>query len=351
MSSHPSESSNRAVLEAVLERITYANEETGYPVAHVLTPHSGRELLTVVGNLLGIQPGESLRLEGCWRSHPQYGRQFEVQHYTTVLLATIQGIRRYLGSGLIKGIGPKMAERIVAHFALETLRIIEEESARLIEVPGLGPKRQARITAAWAEQQTIKEVMLFLQGVGVSTSLAVRIYKTYQDGATSVVQHEPYRLAADVWGIGLKTADQIAQRLGIPHDSPAHVKAGLQFTLSAASEEGHCYLPRHALVAQAMDILGVEAPLTEQCLDELVQEGGVIQEAVLPAPAVEPGGPAADDEIPAATRAEGSANGTEQGTQAVYLVPFYRAERSLAHGLRRRLHAPQERLPAFHAVN
>src|SRR5262249_3476863 len=161
------------------------------------TARSGSDLITVVGNLLGVQPGESLRLAGRWKSHPQYGRQFEVQQYTTLLPATLQGIRRYLGSGLIKVIGPKMAERSVEHFALDTLRIIEEESERLIEVPGLGPKRQARITAAWEEQKAIKEVMVFLQGVGVSTSLGVRIYKTYKDGAISVVKNEPYRLAAD----------------------------------------------------------------------------------------------------------------------------------------------------------
>jgi exodeoxyribonuclease V alpha subunit len=141
----------------VLERITYANEETGYTVARVAT-RSSKDLLTVVGNLLGAQPGESLRMEGHWKSHPQYGRQFEVRSYTTVLPATIQGIRRYLGSGLIKGIGPKMAERIVRHFDLDTLRIIEEEPARLSEVAGLGPKRTAMIGRAWAEQQQIKAV-------------------------------------------------------------------------------------------------------------------------------------------------------------------------------------------------
>jgi exodeoxyribonuclease V alpha subunit len=146
-----------ATLEAVLERITYANEETGYTVARVTTRGS-KDLLTVMGNLLGAQPGESLRLQGHWKSHPQYGRQFEVQAYTTTLPATIQGIRRYLGSGLIKGIGPKMAGRIVAHFDLDTLRVIEEEPTRLAEVPGLGPKRTAMIARAWAEQQQIKAV-------------------------------------------------------------------------------------------------------------------------------------------------------------------------------------------------
>jgi exodeoxyribonuclease V alpha subunit len=154
-----------------------------------------------------------------------------------------------------------MAERIVAHFDAETLRMIEEEPGRLVEVPGLGPKRTSLITRVWEEQKAIKEVMVFLQGVGVSTSLAVRIYKTYRDSAIAIVQREPYRLAADVWGIGFKTADKIAQSLGIPHDSPERVKAGIQFTLSEASDEGHCYLPQPLLLAQAATILGVEEAL------------------------------------------------------------------------------------------
>jgi exodeoxyribonuclease V alpha subunit len=257
-----------ATLDAVLERITYANEETGYTVARVATNRSS-DLLTVIGPLLGAQPGESLCLRGRWTSHPQYGRQFQVETYTTVLPATIQGIRRYLGSGLIKGIGPKMAERIVDHFGEDTLRLIEEEPGRLVEVPGLGPKRTAMITAAWAEQQAIKEVMVFLQGVGVSTSLGVRIYKTYRDEAIEVVRREPYRLAGDVWGIGFKTADQLARSLGIPHDSAQRVKAGLQFALSQAAEDGHCYLPETELVAKATELLEVDLGLAGRCLEEL----------------------------------------------------------------------------------
>src|SRR5205814_2655832 len=179
---------------------------------------SGTDLLTVVGSLLGVQPGESLRLVGRWGSHPKYGRQFEVHSFTTVLPATVQGIERYLGSGLIKGIGPRMAARIVAHFGADTLRVIEEEAGRLVEVPGLGPKRTTMIGTAWEEQKAIKEVMVFLQGVGVSTSLAVRIYRKYGDASISVVRNEPYRLAADVWGIGFKTADTIAQAVGLRHD-------------------------------------------------------------------------------------------------------------------------------------
>jgi exodeoxyribonuclease V alpha subunit len=318
-----------ATLEAVLERITYANQDTGYTVARVATDRSS-DLLTVVGPLLGAQPGESLRLQGRWISHPQYGRQFQVETYQTILPATIQGIRRYLGSGLIKGIGPKMAERIVDHFGPATLEVIEQAPGRLVEVPGLGPKRTAMITAAWAEQQAIKEVMVFLQGVGVSTSLAVRIYKTYRDDAIEVVRREPYRLASDVWGIGFKTADQLARSLGIPHDSPQRVKAGLQFALSQAADDGHCYLPEPELVTKATELLEVEAGLAGRCLEELVAEEGVVAEP-LPAhlsPEVQ-------------TRPE----------RAIWLIPFHRAEVALAGGLVRLLDTPADRLASFQAVD
>ncbi|MEJ3750283.1 ATP-dependent RecD-like DNA helicase [Actinomycetes bacterium KLBMP 9797] len=315
-----------AVLEAVLERVTYANEETGYTIARVATDRSG-DLLTVVGALLGVQPGESLRLVGRWTSHPQYGRQFQVDSFTTVLPATIQGIERYLGSGLIKGIGPKMAARIVEHFGADTLRIIEEEAGRLVEVPGLGPKRTTMIADAWEEQKAIKEVMVFLQGVGVSTSLAVRIYKKYGDSSISIVKNEPYRLAADVWGIGFKTADTIAQAVGIPHDSPQRVCAGIQYTLSEAADNGHCYLPEPNLLADAAEILGVPLDLVRRCLDELAGEEGVVRHAV-PNPTAEGG------TIP-----------------AVYLVPFDRAEASLANSLRRLLEGREDRMPAFAGVD
>jgi exodeoxyribonuclease V alpha subunit len=205
-----------AVLDGVLERVTFANPETGYTIARIAPERAGGELVTAVGPLLGAQVGEFLRLRGRWSSHPRYGRQFEVFSYATVLPATAAGIQKYLGSGLIKGIGPVMAERMVSHFGVDIMHVIEDEPGRLIEVDGLGPKRTAMIAAAWAEQKAIKEVMIFLQGVGVSTSLAVRIYKKYGDASVDVVRTEPYRLAADVWGIGFKTADTIAQSVGIP---------------------------------------------------------------------------------------------------------------------------------------
>ncbi|MEV4567939.1 ATP-dependent RecD-like DNA helicase [Nonomuraea sp. NPDC049419] len=311
-------------LSAVLERITYANEETGYTIARVATDRTGADLLTVVGPLLGAQVGESLRLHGRWTSHPRYGRQFEVWSYTTVLPATVQGIRRYLGSGLIKGIGPKMAERIVDHFGTDTLEVIEQQPERLVEVPGLGPKRTRMIAAAWEEQKIIKEVMIFLQGVGVSTSIAVRIFKQYGEGSIDVVRTQPYKLADDVWGIGFKTADTIAQAVGIPHDSPERVKAGLRYTLSQAADDGHCYLPAPNLAADAVKILDVPPDLVTTCLETLVAEEGVVREEV----------PAGDNHVP-----------------AVYLPPFHRAETSLAGGLLTLLRNGHDRLKSFADVD
>ncbi|PBO16395.1 ATP-dependent RecD-like DNA helicase, partial [Streptomyces albidoflavus] len=268
----------------------------------------------------------ALRMEGRWGSHPQYGKQFTVENYTTVLPATVQGIRRYLGSGLIKGIGPRIADRITEHFGVGTLDVIEADAKRLVEVPGLGPKRTKMIAAAWEEQKAIKEVMVFLQGVGVTTSIAVRIYKKYGDASISVVRNQPYRLAADVWGIGFLTADRIAQAVGIPHDSPDRVKAGLQYALSQSSDQGHVYLPEDRLIADGVKLLQVDTGLVIDCLGELAaDEEGVVREKV-PGPDGEP-------------------------VTAVYLVPFHRAEVSLAAQLLRLLRAPDDRMPAFRDVD
>ena len=208
------------MLVATVERITYYNEENGYTVAQV-TPEGRDYTVTAVGNLLETSPGESLRLYGQWAVHPRYGRQFQVERYATVLPATVAGIEKYLGSGLIKGIGPVTARRIVRRFRLDTLRVIEEEPQRLREVLGVGKHRVALIEKAWKEQKAIKEVMVFLQGHNVSTSHAVKIYKTYGDASIDVVRHDPYRLARDIYGIGFLTADKIARELGLAQDSPS----------------------------------------------------------------------------------------------------------------------------------
>ncbi len=326
MSAGPGINREASVLEGALERITYANPETGYTIARI---DSGRgpDLITAVGPLLGAQVGEWLRMRGRWTSHPKYGKQFEVFSYATVLPATVQGIQRYLGSGLIKGIGPVMAERMVGHFGVDIMHIIEEFPERLIEVDGLGPKRTAMITAAWAEQKAIKEVMVFLQGVGVSTSLAIRIYKKYGDKSVDVVRAEPYRLASDVWGIGFKTADTIAASVGIARDSPERIKAGLAYTLSEAADDGHCYLPAPNLIADAAKILEVPTEMIAPCLDELAAVEGVVREE-LP--------PVAEDSPP---------------VPAVYLPPFYQAERSVAAALLRLLSASADRPAGFASVD
>jgi exodeoxyribonuclease V alpha subunit len=323
-----------AVLDGVLERVTFSNPETGYTIARVAPDRgTGRgpvsastELVTVVGSLLGAQVGESLRLQGRWTSHVKYGRQFEAHSYATVLPATEQGIRRYLGSGMIKGIGPVMAERMVSHFGAAIMAIIDNEPERLIEVPGLGPKRCGRIKDAWAEQKAIKEVMIFLQGVGVSTSLAVKIYKKYGDESVTTVQKEPYRLAQDVWGIGFKTADTIAASVGIAADSPERIKAGLAYTLSEAADDGHCYLPEPGLVASAAKILGVPAAQIAPLIGDLAAEELAITE-----------------ELPVA--------GVPEKLRAVYLPPFFHSERSLATALRNLLTAGRDRLAAFTTVD
>ncbi|HEY1094672.1 MAG TPA: ATP-dependent RecD-like DNA helicase [Glycomyces sp.] len=312
-------------LEAVLERVTYANEETGYTIARASPARGGGDLVTIVGPLLGAQVGESLSLTGRWSSHPKYGRQFEVWSYRTVLPATVQGIERYLGSGLIKGVGPKTAGKIVAHFGVATLDVIDADAGRLIEVPGLGPKRTKAIAAAWDEQRAIKEVMVFLQSVEVSTSLAVRVYKQYGDAAIGVVKNEPYRLANEVWGIGFRTADSIARAVGIPHDAPERVKAALQYTLSQASDAGHCFLPAPNLVADTVALLGLEPGPVAKALDELAAAGEhVIADEV----------PAGDSTVPAR-----------------YLAPFFHAERGLAAGLTALLRTGEDRLPAFQDVD
>src|SRR5215469_547876 len=325
-----------AILDGVLERVTFSNPETGYTIARIAPDRgTGRgpvsastELVTAVGPLLGAQVGESLRMRGRWSSHVKYGRQFEVWSYATVLPATEQGIRRYLGSGLIKGIGPVMAERMVTHFGVDIMHVIDDDPARLIEVPGLGPKRCARIKDAWAEQKAIKEVMIFLQGVGVSTSLAVKIYKKYGDESIETVKREPYRLAADIWGIGFKTADTIAASVGIATDSPERIRAGLAHTLSEAADDGHCYLPEHLLVAEGTKILGVPEDKVAAQIPDLAAEELAVCDKV-------PGGQDDGDEV----------------TEAVYLPPFFHSERSVAASLTRLLAAREDRLAAFQSVD
>ncbi|MBI1741882.1 ATP-dependent RecD-like DNA helicase [Candidatus Acetothermia bacterium] len=262
-------------LRGTLERMVYESDEDGYTVARVSSA-GFPDLITVVGNLMGVSPGEHLLMQGGWTHHPKFGRQFQIQEYQTLIPATVVGICKYLGSGLIRGIGPVMAERITQHFALETLRLIDEEPLRLQEVEGIGPIRCERIQQAWQEQKEIRQVMLFLKGHDVSTKYAVKIFKTYGQAAVRIVTQNPYRLAQDIWGIGFKTADRIATSLGTAKDAPQRLQAGLVHLLNeAASDEGHVFLPKSELLRRSSEILGVETRLLEAALQASQKEQGI----------------------------------------------------------------------------
>jgi exodeoxyribonuclease V alpha subunit len=244
-------------ITGVVERLTYYSQESGYTIARLQRP-GAKELTTITGSFANIQAGQTLQLTGFWREHPQYGPQFQVISYKETKPATITGIEKYLGSGLIKGVGPVTAKRIVAHFGTETLEIIETQIERLSEVQGIAKKRIKMIQSAWEKQKAIKEVMVFLQSHGVSTTYAVKIYKQYGDKAIETVNYNPYQLATDIYGIGFLTADKIARNLGVPTDSEFRYSAGMTHVLSEAAEDGHCYLPQPELIQQVAEKLKTE---------------------------------------------------------------------------------------------
>jgi exodeoxyribonuclease V alpha subunit len=261
----PTQRQHMPTLEGTLERITFHSPTDGYTVAR-LSPRDKSYTVTVVGKLLGVQVGETLSLEGRWVEHSEHGRQFEISAFRTLMPATVEGIRRYLGSGLIKGVGPVMAKRIAETFGKYTLQVLEESPDRLAEVPGLGRKRVEQIKTAWREQQKIKELMLTLQELGLAPGIAVRIYKQYGDSSMAIVRTQPYRLADEVYGIGFLTADSIASGMGIAHDDPERIGAGLRFTLSEASSDGHCYLPEEELLQRAARLLSVSEEQARETL-------------------------------------------------------------------------------------
>ena len=276
MSSSPDPPVKRALhppaqhLQGIVERVTYHAEDSGYTVARLKAPGE-RDLITIIGRFPDMHAGQTLRLTGYWRDHLKYGRQFQVMHAQETKPATLTGLEKYLGSGLIKGIGPVTAKRIVAHFGLETLDIIEQSCSRLIEVAGIGKIRVAMIERAWATQKAIKEVMIFLQGHGVSTTYAVKIYKQYGDQAIEVVSKNPYQLAADIFGIGFVTADTIARKLGIAPDSDFRYQAGIVYVLQQAAEDGHCFLPERELVEQGVKRLALpESPVDPASISTLI---------------------------------------------------------------------------------
>ncbi len=264
-------------LRCVVERITYQNADNGYTVLKCAVKNA-QDLVTVVGIMPDTHVGSVLALEGVWKVDAKYGRQFSVEKFEETLPATVYGIEKYLGSGLIKGVGPKFARRIVEKFGKDTLDVIEENPDALIEVEGIGRVRVERIRKSWEEQKEIKNIMLFLQGHEVSTSHATKIFKTYGSDSISVVQENPYRLADDIWGIGFKTADTIAEKMGIEKDRFIRLRSGILYTLNKLSENGHCYAVREQLIQAAVQLLEVEEAELEITLDEMLRTEDVIRE-------------------------------------------------------------------------
>ena len=300
-------------LRCVVERITYQNEQNGYSVIKCRAK-GYTDLITAVGSLPEVHVGSVLELGGNWKVDAKYGRQFAIETYEEALPATAYGIEKYLGSGLAKGIGPKFAKAIVRQFGAETLNIIEEDPLRLLEVPGIGEVRVERIRKSWDDQKEIKNIMVFLQGHNVSTSHATRIYKTYGNDSIQVVKENPYRLAEDIWGIGFKTADTIAFKMGFGKEKFERIRSGIIYTLNRLSEDGHCYATRDQLVKTGSELLEVDPVLVSMTLDNMVHTKDLITE---PLP--------------------------ESDERGIFLPPFWFAEAGTARRLKQIAFTPLEK--------
>ncbi|RQD70494.1 MAG: ATP-dependent RecD-like DNA helicase [Tindallia sp. MSAO_Bac2] len=265
------------IIRGLVERVTYLNEENGYTVIKVKAK-GFQDLVTLVGIMGNINVGSVLEVKGNWKVDPQYGKQFQVIEFQEKIPASRRGIEKYLGSGLIHGVGPVNAKRIVGHFGETTIQVLDEEPERLMEVEGIGKKRAVTIQKAWEAQKDIKNVMLFLQSHGVSTAYAVKIYKTYGNESIPIVSENPYRLAEDIWGIGFKTADKIAKHMGFENDSPNRVNAGLEYVLAELSGEGHCYARKQQLTEAAVSILEIDEELVEKGILRMLEAGKIIND-------------------------------------------------------------------------
>ena len=302
-------------LRGVVERITYQNPENGYTVLKCAVKNYN-DLVTVIGNLLDVNVGSVLLIDGNWKVDSKYGRQFVAESWEETLPATVFGIEKYLGSGLIKGVGPKFAKRIVGLFGTDTMDVIECDISRLKEVEGIGEKRIRQIHESWERQKEIKNVMLFLQDHGVSTSFAAKIYRQYGNDSIAKVKENPFRLADDIWGIGFKTADSIAEKLGIGKEAFVRLRSGIMYTLSSLADEGHVYAYKGQLIKRATELLEAEESSIVMTLDQMLADKDVISEPV-----------------------------SEEKGDAIYLPPFYYAEVGVAAKIRKLLQNPaQDRL-------
>lgn len=266
-------------LQGQIERVTYTNDENGYTVAK-LKVYGQRDLVTIVGNLMAPTPGEIIRMRGEWCNHPRFGQQFKIVHYKSMVPASVYGIEKYLGSGLIKGIGPVMAKRIVKVFGKETLEVIEKAPGRLSRVKGIGKIRIGMIRKAWEEQKEVREVMVFLQSHGVSSGYATKIFKQYGNRSIEIVKENPYRLATDIFGIGFVTADRIAEKLGFKKNSELRAEAGIVYVLNQLSDDGHVYYPYEPLIDKCREILEVNEDVIITALSTLSTRNKVVIEDI-----------------------------------------------------------------------
>jgi exodeoxyribonuclease V alpha subunit len=315
-------------LQGQIERITYSNEENGYTVARVKV-YGRRDLVTVVGNLLSPTPGEVIHLKGEWVNNPKYGEQFKVVHYKSLVPASVSGIQKYLGSGLIKGIGPVMAKRIVKKFGEDTLEVIEHAIQKLSEVDGIGEKRIEMIENAWAAQKEIREVMVFLQSHGVSSGYATKIFKQYRDQSIEVVKENPYRLATDIFGIGFIIADKIAAKLGISKNSELRAEAGILYVLNQLSDDGHVYYPYELLIARCEEILQVDREIIIKALGTIALDKRIVIEDL-------------NEDI----------EEFRENNKAVYLAKYHFSETSIASKIKTLIGSPKliRRIDADNAI-
>lgn len=301
-------------IRGVVERITYQNPENGYTVLKCAVK-SYKELVTVIGSLLDVNVGSVLLIYGNWKVDSRYGRQFAAESWEETLPATVFGIEKYLGSGLIKGVGPKYAKKIVAQFGIETLEVIETDISRLQEVDGIGKKRIKMIRDSWERQKEIKNVMLFLQDHGVSTSFAAKIYRQYGNESLDKMKENPFQMADDIWGIGFKTADGIAQKLGFAKEAYVRLRSGIMYTLSNLADEGHVFAYQEQLIAKAAELLEAEESSIVMTLDQMIMDKDLICETV-------------------------DYNTDQAEMKAIYLPAFYYAEAGVAGKLKRLAQAP-----------
>ena len=274
-------------LSGTIERVTFHNEENGYCVLRV-SMSDARKTQTVVGNCAAPNAGEEIAARGEWIEDDQYGSQFRASEISTSEPDNLKGIERYLGSGLIDGIGPTYAKKLVNKFGPEVFNIIDDRSKRLEEVEGIGPKRRKEIKKSWEKQKSVRRIMVFLHQHGISTARAVRIYKTYGDESIKKLKNNPYRLSHDLHGVGFKTADTIASKLGINFDDCSRIKAGLQFALQTATGNGHCALPETELIESATELLGVDQIKIEDCLKKIITKSEVIRDEINSVPMIFP---------------------------------------------------------------